>query len=623
MHKLRKTVIIIVITVLMAGIAVFVDMYNENGTNSPNVALLLPGDLTISPWHNEDDGIDYYFLPSHVDLSDIQLQLSGEKITIADKSFSEGDNLDGLALNQKYSMISHDDKKQTVEFVKSENISSVYVSTATGSMESVYQSKEHKELAKVTVVDCDGNVDVVKTDARIKGRGNSTWVNCKKKPFSIIFNDSEALLGMEASTRWALLANALDYSGIRNALVFDTAKRVGMDTTPDYRFVDLYLNGEYHGLYMLCQPAESFYERVADIDEKDLYLFKSELPERLEDMNYPLYAENGEALIDVSIPQKLDTDEKELAKNITAKLDTVINQGGDDIKDVIDMDSWVKKYLIEEIFENYDAGLASSYFYTMPSESDSKVYAGPIWDYDRVLGNKHCLSGTTKNPEILFAKQEYRGKNQRVLWYSELYSNPIFYNEMVEIFEKDFVPALEILIDEEIPAMSKIISSAKTNDNLRWQIDSSEEYSYMTEYLSKRLNFLEETWLNKKEYVEVTYYTPGVAYDYMRVFVPKGESIASNDEMLERFNKSDKWYVEGTSETYDFNSTVDESITLVNTAQSSTGRIKTLLASMREEIKVIVIIGSIIMLFILLLLYKMSTVYRRGLNGQQRKEIPA
>ena len=614
MQKIRKIVIIVVFTALMLGVALYADRYDKKDVSPSLADLTLADGETIFPWHDETENIYYYFLPSYVDLADTSFSLrDGEKISIDNVPFSKETTLGELDVDTPYLAISNDNKKYTIEFKESGNISTIYVSTATGSLESVLQSKEHKELARVTVVDENGNVNIIKTDARIKGRGNSTWLNCEKKPFSIVFNEPESILGMGVSSKWALLANAMDYSGIRNAIVYDTARSLGMATTPDYEFVDLYLNGEYNGLYMICQSAETFYERN-DVDESDLYLFKSELPERLEDMNYPLYAEDNEALIDVCIPEKLHSDEKDYVKSTIARLDSVISDGGDDIADVIDIDTWIRKYLIDEVFENFDAGLASSYFYTLTSGENDKVYAGPIWDYDRVLGNTHCLTGTTRNPEILYAMQEYRGNTQRVLWYSELYSNALFYNKMIQVFDQEFKPIVESLIEKDIETLAQEVGCSKSCDDLRWGIDSGKEYEYMTDYLIKRLDFLEDIWLNNKEYVQVTFYTPDKSYNYMRVYVPKGNSIASDPERLARFSKSDEWYIEGTTEVYDFNLPVYDNTTLVNATPTGIGRIKSILTCAREELKMFVIIGSMLMLLLLQFLYKRSMVFRKGVR---------
>ena len=51
----------------------------------------------------------------------------------------------------------------------------------------------------------------------------------------------------------------------------------------------------------------------------------------------------------------------------------------------LDLDTWVRRYLIDEISGNIDSDLTSSYFYY----SDGKFFAGPVWDYDMAFGNHY------------------------------------------------------------------------------------------------------------------------------------------------------------------------------------------------------------------------------------------
>ena len=174
------------------------------------------------------------------------------------------------------------------------------------------------------------------------------------------------------------------------------------------------------------------------------------------------------------------------------KIDNAIIKNESEIGDLIDIDSWVKKYLIDEIFLNHDCGLTSSYFYTLERDENSKVYAGPIWDYDHILGNKDGFVGPVLNPEILFAKQKYRTNSQRLLWYAELYSNPVFYTSIIKTFEKDFLPFLEFLVDAGIDNLREKICDSKAIDDIRWESNNENEYEYMKEFLSKRINFLKK-----------------------------------------------------------------------------------------------------------------------------------
>jgi len=98
---------------------------------------------------------------------------------------------------------------------------------------------------------------------KIRGRGNTTW-EMPKQPYLLKFDDKVSVLGMSANKKWVLLANYSDKSMLRNALAFCTARLMGLAYTPQDRFVELTLNGDYLGLYQITNKD---YE-VRDLIEK-------------------------------------------------------------------------------------------------------------------------------------------------------------------------------------------------------------------------------------------------------------------------------------------------------------------------------------------------------------------
>ena len=91
---------------------------------------------------------------------------------------------------------------------------------------------------------------------RIKLRGNST-LGAAKKPFRIKFDSKQSLFGLEKSKDWVLLANYYDKSNLRNYLAYLTAnKMTNLGFQPSSIFVDVYFNGEYYGLFTLCEQME-------------------------------------------------------------------------------------------------------------------------------------------------------------------------------------------------------------------------------------------------------------------------------------------------------------------------------------------------------------------------------
>ena len=78
------------------------------------------------------------------------------------------------------------------------------------------------------------------------------------------------------------------------------------------------------------------------------------------------------------------------------------NSQGEHWTELLDLDSAVNFYLVQEIFKNNDAMYASARFYKPRGD---KLYMGPIWDFDLTAGTYAC--NNTENPEGWFVKNEY------------------------------------------------------------------------------------------------------------------------------------------------------------------------------------------------------------------------
>ena len=262
----------------------------------------------------------------------------------------------------------------------------MYIDTGSGSMDYIHAVKGNEEPGTIRLYDADGNMTLTEVVDSIKGRGNATWLR-SKKPYSITLSSQAGPLGMEEATRWILLANAYDYSHLRNKLAYQFAREAGLSFSPDCQWTDLYLNGEYVGLYLLCERNEVHPSRV-DIPRNNSFLVSIELHDRLESQNYAFaQTQSGTSFrihhagMEIAQIQQL----LQSVENALFAEDGIDPVTGKSWNQLIDVDSWARKYLVEEIFANYDAGSVSQYFYYT---GDGKLYAGPVWDFDNTLASQ-------------------------------------------------------------------------------------------------------------------------------------------------------------------------------------------------------------------------------------------
>ncbi len=96
-------------------------------------------------------------------------------------------------------------------------------------------------------------------ETTIKGRGNSTWSyavqNNLKKPYKLKLSEKANLLGLGTGTNkhWVLLANIIDHTNMRNELVNNFSRDIGMEPAMGVTSVVLILNGQYQGVYELSE----------------------------------------------------------------------------------------------------------------------------------------------------------------------------------------------------------------------------------------------------------------------------------------------------------------------------------------------------------------------------------
>ena len=144
------------------------------------------------------------------------------------------------------------------------NLPSVYINTENNA---AVTSKVDWLPAQIQIVSTD-TIDQINVPTEIRGRGNSTW-SMPKKPYRIKLDKKTNLMGMYARAKnWVFLANYADKTLMRNAVAFQIGRIAGLEFTPSTRFVDLVLNNNFLGNYMVTDQIEVHSERVA-IDEQD------------------------------------------------------------------------------------------------------------------------------------------------------------------------------------------------------------------------------------------------------------------------------------------------------------------------------------------------------------------
>jgi hypothetical protein len=249
-------------------------------------------------------------------------------------------------------------------------------------------SRTDYQSAAITIVDPDDdNNNLTEIEAGIRGRGNSSWVNFAKKPYRIKFSEKQKLFGLTKAKSWVLLANAADETMMRNILAFEMGKRFDLPFTNNYIPVEVVINGEYRGSYVLTEQVQAGKGRV-DIDEDVGFLveldtgYDEEPKFRTNKIPFPVMIKSPETILN-GFPDNF------VKTSLNRFIDSLFAGSFPDngYRDMIDMDTFVKYIMVQEFLHNTDFWELRSVYLYKDSEADSKISMGPLWDFDLTLGN--------------------------------------------------------------------------------------------------------------------------------------------------------------------------------------------------------------------------------------------
>lgn len=475
--------------------------------------------------YDANDGNYYVFLPSYADLNQVAVTRSqNQSYSLGEMPLTDGANCGSFQLETPYDFLEDDQKIATLWFYRSANVATMYIDTLSGNMKYLHQNKEHKETVSVALYTDQGELTFSDQRSSLNGRGNVSW-EYDKRPYTLTLSADHGLLDMAPASKWVLLANAADETNLNNKLIFDLANRIGFQWTPQCRWIDLYTNGEYSGLYLLIEKIEVHENRLALDDASGAFLCRVDIDDRWASLQNPFSTHAGRT-VEISYPGILGSNDLFRIESLVSQLEEEILSGSNlQESAILDLDSWVRRYLIDEISANIDSDLASSYFYY----SDGTFFAGPLWDYDMTLGNHP----RNRDPWAFIAKNRYKADYFHSVYYGALYENPAFYSRVRELYRTEFVPELQKMLNGEIDSLTEFIRLASRSNSLRWRqmydslsADVVHTPSALKDYFARRVSFLDSAWLDNTPYCTVQF-KPSSGGAYRSVSVEKGQKLAS------------------------------------------------------------------------------------------------
>jgi hypothetical protein len=394
-------------------------------------------------------------------------------------------------------------------------------------------SKEDYVDATFTLVVPVVSEEPVALNGKIRGRGQSTWGQ-PKNPYKVQFkNDANYaalpdFLGMPKNRNWALLADYFDRTLMRNKLALSLGSSSvfsdGLKWTPSGQHIEVYLNDDYVGVYLLTEDIRIAPERLdirvmstdptkGEVDggfivEADVRLdcYKDDV------LNLQLVTPKG-ALICIDTPDEEDITAEQLAyiKNYLLAVEQDLYSA--DRLEKIDLISFVDFYLLSELFRNIDSDFYSSVFLFKDTDSaadpaDRLLNAGPLWDFDRSAGNTNNENGWLVEGCWTNTRTDTRRPSPLPNWFAELSRYPAFVDMVIERW-KAKRPAIETYINTSIDTFAFRLDGPQQRNFERWQIlgvpmtgfytfpTHEEEVQFLRTFLNDRMLWLDKVYASR------------------------------------------------------------------------------------------------------------------------------
>ena len=428
------------------------------------------------------------YLPGNVDASGLCFSWDDSTITVS---------RDGTVYESGTAPVAEPGKSITYKIKKNLAFALLTVKTVQGSpdVEPLYLELDESmgtidamNSDKAHETECFGRAifeDIGSKPISIKGRGNSTW-DLDKKPYNITFykkddfdkKDKAEMIPGCKSKKWSIVANHFDATLLRNKIAMDLANSLGIGL--DARFVDIWMNGEYLGNYLMTPKNDYAAPKGGYALENDNYL-ESEDPQFM----IPGMYEIGEKIHDDGYYNRMTVkdigddaadagvDAAAIEAYFLEAWNALEDYDSEDYQKYFDLDSWAKMFLMYEVSKTYDCYAGSLLMHRDGLTEDDKLIAGPAWDYDVAFGRTlhKFLVAIAENVQVT-AEGWFNDSigmmavDRPISLLQELGRHPSFMQEVARVYNEN--KAIFEDLPENVETQKEILRGSALMNNVKW-----------------------------------------------------------------------------------------------------------------------------------------------------------
>jgi len=225
----------------------------------------------------------------------------------------------------------------------------------------------------------------------------------------------QELMGMNRGDTWVLHGPFLDKTLIRNYMMYNISDMI-MNWAPDARFCEIFIDGKYQGLYVAIEQINISAERINVTRYRGDAAYTSYIAEanrpNIYDTNaivtFTQYTRRYEGAMTVNYPGSqtltqplMDHVEDDFSAFEKAIYSYDYHSARFGYGAHIDVSSFVDYFIINEVTENTDAGLYSTYFYK-DVRGDLQL---AVWDFNNSVNN--YMEGPTRFTQFFIPEQAW------------------------------------------------------------------------------------------------------------------------------------------------------------------------------------------------------------------------
>lgn len=280
-----------------------------------------------------------------------------------------------------------------------------HIDSLTFEDEPLIETKDHYQVFQLYITTRDGRDITSKTsykdchvalnakgafsnysaNAQIRGRGNSSFLWYDKKPLRLRLLSKHKLLGLDKAKSWVLLANYRDVTDLMNTYVFETGQWLGLPFTNHTRYVEVFVNGDYRGIYQLTEQIQQGKNRVNVSDEHGILITldvddgPGESPEATDNCWTKVY--RMPMAVKYPDDEHFTTHTVDSVRTVFAELEQAIKaKDYEQVKLLLDIPSFIKYLQLQEFVYNVELSAPRSIF--IHKDGDGPWVMGPLWDFD-------------------------------------------------------------------------------------------------------------------------------------------------------------------------------------------------------------------------------------------------